>query len=164
MILWFYNGIGFFLKQQWFKAARFSISIYVLARHVPGWIYKSLHLMRAGPKTSRTAGKQELIIITRTSPSCEGSAGWGTMCSISTGRNFGQQMLFSIETSTTISVEIFFPVNCSMQRFNLLSKIKTTFVSSSPKPKHFASGHQTGWMGSQSQNENCENFVFSDEK
>lgn len=111
---WLNNVIGlFFFKQKWFKAAWFSINIFVMVIHVPGWIYKSLQLMKAGPKTSRTAGKQELFIMAWTSLFCEGSTGWGTMESISTSRNYGQKMFFSIETSTTIRVETLFPVNCS---------------------------------------------------
>lgn len=40
---WFYDCV---MWQDFFKAAWFSINIFVLVRQVLGWIYKNLHIMR----------------------------------------------------------------------------------------------------------------------
>lgn len=133
-----------FLKQHGFH------QYICLVKQVLNWIYKSFHLMRAEPKTSKTAGKQEHIIITQSSHSCEGNGGWSTMCSFSTGRNFAQKMIISIETSTTKREETLFPVSFHAEAQLIIKNQNYFFFSQKkfPKSNHFPSGHLRGCMRS----------------
>lgn len=129
-----------FLKQHGFH------QYICLVKQVLNWIYKSFHLMRAEPKTSKTAGKQEHIIITQSSHSCEGNGGWSTMCSFSTGRNFAQKMIISIETSTTKREETLFPVSFHAEA-QLIIKNQNYFFFSRKNSQNLITFHQATWEG-----------------
>lgn len=126
-------------------------------------IYRSLHLMRL--MTFRILWKRQNTIITCVCPSYKQSPGQDTTHSNTTESHLDQRwpeiscMVYSTETSTRTRVETILPSNWSIQKFNLLSKNKVAFVSSSPKPKHFASGHQRGWKRNQSQNQKYSSSV-----
>lgn len=118
---WFYDCV---MWQDFFKAAWFSINIFVLVRQVLGWIYKNLHIMRplrlqenrntsSSPKALTLIKEMEAEVL---------------YAQFRQAETLPRKCFSALKPHQKKKrAEILFPVNFSIQKLNLLSKIETTF-------------------------------------